>query len=160
VSHFSEIIETINVRCHLPAASRKRALQLVAQLLADDLISEDLLFDSLMARERLGSTALGEGVALPHCRIKGATTRGALVSLPEPVNFEAGDSEPVDLLFVLIVSEEETTAHLEALSVLARIFSMPQNRSCLRACSSDETLLSSFLAQLTQQGQGPGALSA
>lgn len=139
------------VRCHMSAASRKRALQLIAELMADEEVSADALFDALMGREKLGSTALGEGVAVPHCRIDASTMRAALVSLPEPVDFEASDGIPVDLLFVLVVPEEEQTAHLEALATLAGIFSQAGNRAELRACVSDESLHQTFLAQLANQ---------
>ena len=68
--HLQKLLESDCVRCHLPAASRKRAIQLIAELLADDEVGADVLFDELMGRERLGSTGLGEGVAIPHCRRK------------------------------------------------------------------------------------------
>ena len=156
--HLQTLLDGEHVRCNLPAASRKRALQLIAELLADEEVSADRLFDELMARERLGSTGLGEGVAIPHCRIHAANMRAALVTLPEPVDFEASDGTPVDLLFVLAVPEDEQSAHLEALSALAGIFSQPDNRAQLRACNDDEALRSTFGAQLTQQASGASAV--
>ena len=156
--HLQTLLEGNRVCCKLPAASRKRALQLVAERLADDHVNADALFDELMARERLGSTGLGEGVAIPHCRFQAPDMRAALVSLPEPVDFEASDGEPVDLLFVLAVPEDEQTAHLEALATLAGIFSQPDNRAQLRACTDDEALRSTFVTQLNNQV--PGAKSA
>jgi PTS system nitrogen regulatory IIA component len=135
----------------MSAASRKRALQLIAEMMADDDVSADALFDGLMGREKLGSTALGEGVAIPHCRIQADRMRAALVSLPEPVDFEASDGIAVDLLFVLVVPEEEQNAHLEALSALAGIFSQAGNRAALRACASDDSLRKTFTAQLADQ---------
>lgn len=157
--HLQTLLEGKRVRCKLPAASRKRALQLIAELLADEGVGADALFDELMARERLGSTGLGEGVAIPHCRISAHNMRAALVSLPEPVDFEAGDGAPVDLLFVLVVPEEEQTAHLEALSALAGIFSQPANRAQLRACTDDENLRSTFCAQLDNQATDTSAVA-
>ena len=77
--------------------------------------------------------------------------RAALVSLPEPVDFEAGDGEPVDLLFVLVVPESEQSAHLEALAILAGIFSQSDNRTKLRACTSDSALQELFITQLNAQ---------
>lgn len=149
--HLQKLLEGNRICCHLPAASRKRALQLIAELLADEQVSADVLFDELMARERLGSTGLGDGVAIPHCRIQATHMRAALVTLPEPVDFEASDAAPVDLLFVLVVPEDEQTAHLEALSTLAGIFSQADNRAQLRACADDDTLRSTFDAQLRDQ---------
>jgi PTS system nitrogen regulatory IIA component len=151
VHHLEKLLEGGCVRCHLPAASRKRAIQLIAELLADDEVGADVLFDELMQRERLGSTGLGDGVAIPHCRIPAAEMRAALVSLPQPVDFEAGDGEPVDLLFVLVVPESEQSAHLAALAVLAGIFSQSDNRTKLRACSSDDALQALFVEQLNAQ---------
>ena len=149
--HLQTLLEGPNVRCHLPAASRKRALQLIAEFLADAEVGADALFDALMARERLGSTGLGDGVAIPHCRINAAQMRAALVSLPEPVDFEASDGVPVDLLFVLVVPEEEQTAHLEALAALAAVFSQDDNRAHLRSCADDDALRHTFCAALTNQ---------
>ena len=148
MQHLRSLLDPARVRCHLPAASRKRALELIAELLCDDTISADDLFDALMARERLGSTALGKGVAVPHCRIAAQTMRAAMVSLPAPIDFEAGDSEPVDLLFVLVVPEGEQKAHLEALSNLAQVFDQPTNRAQLRACHDHAELFATFCQQM------------
>jgi len=158
VHHLHKLLDHGSVRCHLPAASRKRALQLIAELLADEHLAADTLFDTLMGRERLGSTALGEGVAIPHCRVETDEMRVALVSLPEGVDFEAADGEPVDLLFVLVVPENEKTAHLEALAALAAVFGRADNRSELRACATDTRLHDAFCAQL--DAQAPGAKRA
>ena len=157
MSNLEPLLADGNVRCHLPASSRKRALQQVAELIADagestdTALSSDTIFDGLMNRERLGSTGLGHGVAVPHCRIQAAQMRAAFVTLPEPIDYEASDGGLVDLIFVLAVPEQEQHAHLQALAVLAAIFSDPENRSALRACSSDQELYSTFCKQLAQQ---------
>ena len=134
------LLDAENVRCRATSSSRKRVLQLVAELVADDQIDADVLFDGLMTRERLGSTGLGYGVAIPHCRISCDQMRAAFVSLAEPIDYEASDGEPVDLLFVLVVPEEEQHAHLDALAALADIFSDPDNRAALRACVQGDEL--------------------
>lgn len=124
------------------AQSRKRVLEAAADLLAaryPDLSARNL-FDELMSRERLGSTGLGEGVAIPHCRIDCPTIVTAFLRLDEAVDFDAIDGEPVDLLFVLVVPLEETSAHLDLLATLARLFSDPENRHRLRAQRSDDAL--------------------
>ena len=77
--------------------------------------------------------------------------RAALVSLPEPIDYEASDGEPVDLLFVLVVPEDEQVAHLDALAALAEIFSDAANREALRACNDDEALREAMQARLAQQ---------
>ena len=82
------------------------------------------VFDSLFARERLGSTGLGQGVAIPHGRIKGLKDAlGAFLRLAQPVPFDAPDGKPVSLVFVLLVPEKATEKHLQILSELAQMFS-------------------------------------
>ncbi len=137
-----------NVVCHAEAKSRKRALQLIAELMSDSELDEDALFDGLMNRERLGSTALNDGVAIPHGRFDCARMKVALISLPEPIDYQAMDGQGVDLLFVLVVPADESQAHLDALAALARLFSSARNRAELRACDDDQSLLSAMQSQL------------
>lgn len=129
-------------RAALDAASRKRALEAAAELLAaeEPALSSRMIFDELMARERLGSTGLGEGVAIPHCRIPCERVHGAFLSLKDAVDYDAIDGERVDLLFVLIVPPEENSAHLDVLANLAGIFGDADNRAGLRSCTSDAAL--------------------
>ena len=94
----------------------------------------------LMTRERLGSTGLGEGVAIPHCRIPCEHIHAAMLKLEHSVDYDSIDGKPVDLLFVLVVPPEETTAHLELLAELARLFGESTNREQLRASQSDAEL--------------------
>ena len=87
-------------------------------------IGRSAVFDSLFARERLGSTGLGQGVAIPHGRIKGLKDAvGAFVRLASPVPFDAPDGNPVNLVFFLLVPEQATERHLQTLSELAQLFS-------------------------------------
>ena len=87
-------------------------------------IARSQVFDSLFAREKLGSTGLGQGVAIPHGRIKGLKEAvGAFVRLAQPVPFDAPDGQPVSLVFVLLVPEQATEQHLQILSELAQMFS-------------------------------------
>lgn len=146
-----ELLDESNVRCHAVASSRKRVLQYIAELVADEQLNADVIFDGLMARERLGSTGLGEGVAIPHCRISCEHIRVAFVSLPEPIDYEASDGEPVDLLFVLVVPHEEQSAHLEALAALAEVFSDAANRADLRAAHNDAELWQTMYQRLANQ---------
>ena len=151
VRRIEELLEPRLVRCNAAAASRKRVLQFIADVVADEHLVADVLFDGLLARERLGSTGLGEGVAIPHCRIACDHMRAAFISLEHPVDYDASDGEPVDLLFVLIVPEEEEHAHLEALAALAELFSSAENRAVLRACKSDIELCQSIIERLARQ---------
>lgn len=131
-------------------ASKKRALELLSTLIAQEQSGMDanLVFDSLLARERLGSTGLGHGVAIPHGRVRNATTSlGAFIRLQQPIDYDAMDGEPVDLLFGLLVPEESTEEHLQILARLAEMFSNPDFVKQLRHCSTaDElyTLLSTW----------------
>lgn len=145
-----ELLDETNVRCKADAGSRKRVLQVIAALMSNAEIGEDALFDALMARERLGSTGLGDGVAIPHCRLSCAQMRAAFISLPEGIDYEASDGAPVDLLFVLVVPEDEHEAHLQALAALAEVFADPGNRDAFRACAQDDELRMCMSEQLSQ----------
>ncbi len=125
------------------ASSKKKAIEQVAKLISDDAGELDLneLITSLMARERLGSTGLGHGIAIPHCRLAGCKqVVGALMRLEHPIEFDAIDGEPVDLLFALIVPQDANQAHLETLAALAERFEREDYRSALRAQDSAEAL--------------------
>lgn len=151
-----ELKEILDRQCtcaDLDAASRKRALEVASDLLAEHHpdLSARALFDQLMNRERLGSTGLGEGVAIPHCRIPCDHIIGAFLKLEEPVDYDAIDGKPVDLLFVLVVPPEETTAHLDVLAVLARLFENPENRRHLRAQHTDGALYEELIGLASNQ---------
>lgn len=127
----------------LEGGSKKRVFELISQVISDihpDL-SETAIFEGLFARERLGSTGVGEGVAVPHCRIKDSTTDCcALITLADPISFEAPDNKPVDLLVVLVVSGEARQEHLERLASISRACSDENLRQKLRSAESREKL--------------------
>ncbi|MCR9261553.1 MAG: PTS sugar transporter subunit IIA [Pseudomonadaceae bacterium] len=151
MSDISALINADNVHCHVDASSRKRVLQLAAELIGDATLPADTLFDALMARERLGSTGLGDGIAIPHCRSDCDAMRVGFISLATPIDYEASDGEDVDLLFILVVPEDEQHAHLHALAQLAEVFSDAQNRTDLRSCTSDAALLKQMQTCLANQ---------
>ena len=129
------------------ASSKKKVLEEASLLLAGDSFeaTEDTVYEGLLERERLGSTGVGHGVALPHARIKGLSMpRGAFIRLDESADFDAIDGEPVDLVFALIVPEETTEAHLQLLAQLAALFSEPRNRRTLRDADSADEVLDHF----------------
>lgn len=120
-----------DVDCH----SKKDALDTLAKTIADadNSTSQTEVFDCLCARERLGSTGLGNGIAIPHGRLKqGTKTIAAFMQLENGVDYDAVDKKPVDLLFALIVPEESTEEHLQILAKLAEMFSKPDIVSKLR----------------------------
>lgn len=138
------LITEPRIRCRLEVTSKKRLLESLAELLATarSQCSPALLFDLLNERERLGSTGLGEGIALPHARIDGIDHAvGAFVQLTQGVSFDAPGDQPVDLAFGLLVPSDATEAHLSLLAELAERFSDPQLRSALRAAESTDRLL-------------------
>lgn len=128
----------------LEIGSKKRLLELLGELLADadPGLNSEGVFGHLLERERLGSTGLGHGVALPHARMKEVTNAvGAFVQLQEPVSFDAIDDKPVDLAFGMLVPESANEVHLQLLSQLASMFSDPQLRQDLREAASKEQIL-------------------
>lgn len=129
----SQLLPESHVRLGLAAGSKKRVFEQAAQLFENSLgIAHTLVFDSLFAREKLGSTGLGQGIAIPHGRIKGLKeATGAFIRLAEPIAFDAPDGRPVSMLFVLLVPEQATETHLQILSELATRFADRQFREQL-----------------------------
>jgi len=125
MSLVAKLLPPANVLLDLPVSSKKRLFEQVGLLFENNHgIARSLVFDSLFARERLGSTGLGQGVAIPHGRIKSLKDAlGAFVRLAQPVPFDAPDGKAVHLLFVLLVPEQATEKHLQILSELAQMFS-------------------------------------
>ena len=124
------------VRSGVPSGSRKRTLQVLGEVLAgaEPGISAQAVFDRLVARERLGSTGLGDGCALPHARVPGlGHTLAAFLRLEHGVDFDAPDQEPVDLVFGLLVPDESTDEHLQVLAAIAQVLSDATLRSSLRS---------------------------
>ena len=119
------IIEPERVDTKVDANSKKRALEYISELISKNNPSMNPIdvFDSLLAREKLGSTGVGQGVAIPHGRMKSCQKPvGAFIRLSQAIDFDAIDNKPVDLLFALLVPEESTNEHLEILSSLAEMF--------------------------------------
>lgn len=135
----SRLLPPSNVLLDLQASSKKRAFEQAGLLFENNHgIARATVFDSLFARERLGSTGLGQGVAIPHGRIKGLKEAvAAFVRLAEPVPFDAPDGRPVRLLFFLLVPEQATQQHLDILSELAQMLSdKPFRENLLRLTES------------------------
>ena len=128
---------------NVPGGSKKRVLEQIANLVARELPGFDSqdIFDSLVARERLGSTGFGNGIAIPHCRLTGCKAPiSAILHLDAPVDFDALDGAPVDLVFVLLVPEAATEEHLELLRQIASMLDRAEVRERLRRASDGEAL--------------------
>ena len=129
MSHIARLLPLENILLDLDAGSKKRVFEQAGLLFENSKgIARATVFDSLFAREKLGSTGLGQGIAIPHGRIKGLKeATGAFLRLAAPVPFDSPDGKPVSLLFVLLVPEQATEQHLQILSELAQRFS---DRAC------------------------------
>lgn len=143
----SELLELERISCNTHAASKKRVLEQLSELLAGNQseLTQTQVFDSLLTRERLGSTGLGHGVAIPHGRVKNSDkTLVALIKLDHGIDYDAIDNKPVDLLFALLVPEQSTDEHLQLLSQLAEMLSDPELVKQLRTANSSNSLLSTI----------------
>jgi PTS system nitrogen regulatory IIA component len=133
MTHFSKILPRENIALDLDVSSKKRAFEQAGLIFENNCgIARSHVSDNLFARERLGSTGLGHGVAVPHGRIKGLKAPiAAFVRLNEPIPFESPDGEPVKLLVFLLIPDHVTQQHLEILSEVAEMFSDDAFRSGL-----------------------------
>ena len=131
------------------ASNKKRVFERAGELFeASCGVSHTLVFESLLSREKLGSTGLGHGVAIPHGRIKGLQeASGAFLRLAEPIEFDAPDGRPVSQLFVLLVPEQATETHLQILSELATGFANKAFREKLAAAPDAASVLALFSAE-------------
>lgn len=123
-------------------ATRKQAILKLAGALAEKLdIEERTIFEAVMQREQLGSTGVGEGVAIPHARIKGLEAPvGALLRLDEGIDFDAVDERPCDLIFMLLAPDTAGADHLRALAQVSRAFRRPEVREQLRAAADRDAI--------------------
>lgn len=146
----SEILSQNRVTNISEMSSKKAALESLARLIssADPALTQIEVFESLIAREKLGSTGLGHGIALPHGRRKGGgKTIGAFMKLQTGVKYDAIDQKPVDVLFALLVPEQSTEEHLQVLSKLATIFNEDSLIDRLRECDSAEDIFQILVCQ-------------
>jgi len=125
MNQIAKLLPVESVVVDLDASSKKRVFEQAGLLFENNQgIGRSVVYDALFAREKLGSTGLGQGIAIPHGRIKGLKeAKGAFLRLAVPVQFDAPDGKPVGLLFVLLVPEAATEHHLQLLSELAQMFS-------------------------------------
>ncbi|MCH8501246.1 MAG: PTS IIA-like nitrogen regulatory protein PtsN [Aliidiomarina sp.] len=130
--NLQEILSPDCTRVRVAESSKKRVLEYISQLLAPKLagVSKSDIFDSLLQRERLGSTGIGLGIAIPHGRLENAGQPvAALITLEQPINFDAIDNQPVDLVFALLVPKDNPEIHLKTLSAVAERLN---NKECCR----------------------------
>lgn len=142
----SNLLSASQVLLELDASSKKRVFEQAGMLFEKHLgLARTIVFDSLFAREKLGSTGLGQGIAIPHGRIKGLKqAAGAFLRLVNPVPFDSPDGRPVNLLFVLLVPEQATEQHLQILSELAQRFAERSFREALQAAAAASEIVALF----------------
>lgn len=137
------LISKNSIVCDADIRSKKRALEFLAELLSKESASADSfdIFQHLTEREKLGSTCLGHGVAIPHARARGNDKAiGAFIKLKHGIDFDSPDNNPTDLLFALMVPEHYTDEHLQILSGLASCFSDDALRASLRSANTSQEL--------------------
>ncbi|TNF37089.1 MAG: PTS sugar transporter subunit IIA [Gammaproteobacteria bacterium] len=147
----TKLIAPDRVVCLSDISSKKRVLEKLSELLCQGAVGFETseVFNRLIERERLGSTGLGHGVALPHGRMgDNEMTVGAFIKLDEGVDFDSPDRQPADLLFALLVPEHHTSEHLQILASLAGMFSDTEFCNRLRHCSDDQELYNTLIGWL------------
>jgi len=140
---FSNLIKIDQIRLNNGASSKKKALEAISQIITDNYpeYNTNHVFETLIERERLGSTGIGHGVALPHGRLTECTAPiGVFISLSDGIDYDAIDKAPVKLLFALLIPEHSTEEHLQILAKLAEFFRNSDNRQKLENATSSETV--------------------
>lgn len=143
------LVNADNISYHDEATSKKRVLENLSRLLAANsaALSAEKIFQVLLERERLGSTGLGKGVAIPHARVPDLThTVAAMLTLAEPVDFEAADGQPIDIAFGLLVPEDDSEHHLQHLSRLVTLFRDADCCGKIRQAGSAEAVFEYLLS--------------
>lgn len=149
----SQILSPEGVRVLSSMSSKKRLFQEIAELSAAACGTEsETLFSALQDRENLGPTGVGKGVALPHARVDSLdTVRGAFIRLEKPLNFDAVDRQPVDLVFALFAPEGAGVEHLKALALVSRTLRDAAVRTKLRANADPATIYTILTEAQTSQ---------
>jgi len=143
------LVNAENISFHNPATSKKKVLEELSNQLASNsnATTADEIFDALLERERLGSTGLGKGVAIPHARIPNIPhTIAAMLTLEKPVDFESIDKQPIDIAIGLLVPEDDSEHHLQHLSRLVTLFRTPETCAKIRTAESAENIFETLLA--------------
>ena len=139
----SDLLPLENIAINVAGSSKKRVIEKLSVFLSERIngVQSDEICHGLIARERLGSTGLGDGIAIPHCRLATCKNITAVFfRLNTSVDFEATDNTLVDLVFALIVPEEQNEAHLNALSTIVTLLQNKKNCVALRGAESNKML--------------------
>ena len=145
---FENIIQPDGVLCNASARSKKHCLEILSELLVRSTphIASESIFEGLFDRERLGCTGLLNGAAFPHCRVKGLEASvAALIRLAEPIDFDAADGEPVDLVFGMMVPEDLEESDRAEIKRITQILSDEDFRARLRAQNTSGDLYDALI---------------
>lgn len=144
VLQLSTVLRPECTRSTVHCQSKKRALEIISELAARQLnIPSQIIFDAILTRERMGSTGIGGGIAIPHGKLEDDNALdaiGVFIQLEQPIAFDAIDNQAVDLLFALLVPAEQCKTHLHTLSLVAKRLADKTVCRRLRAAQSDEEL--------------------
>ena len=148
--NLASILTPERTKCGMKAASKKKALEQIAEFVCESRPNLDPieLFEKLIERERLGTTGLGNGIAIPHCRLPNCESIiGALVQLEDGIDYGSFDQEDVRVVFLLVVPEEEVDEHLQTLSAIASRLQADDYRKALLNAESDMDLYSAAVKE-------------
>ncbi len=140
---FSNLIKIDQIQLNNSASSKKKSLESISQIIHENYpeLSAHKIFETFIDRERLGSTGIGHGVALPHGRLVECNdTIGVFISLENSIDYDAIDQQPVKLIFALLIPEHSTDEHLQILAQLAGFFREDSHRENLNNATSPETV--------------------
>lgn len=135
------LLDRDGVAARAHAATKRQALHLLAEAGAKKTgVPAEAVFEALLLREAAGSTGVGQGVAVPHARLPIDRMTGVFLRLDQPVEFEAVDERPVDLIFALFAPEDADVEHLRALAKVSRLLRQPELREQLRKARTEDAL--------------------
>lgn len=146
------LIEPKDVHLSVPASCKRSVLERLAELCSSRYgLDCDAVLEKLIQRERLGSTGVGHGIAIPHARVDIPELSGMVLRLRNKIDFESIDSEPVDIVFLLLAPEADNASHLKALSRVARTFRMPGVVRALRGADDPEAAYAALVSESDQE---------
>ena len=138
------IVSLDRTECAVQCNSKKRILEIISGIAAKNNpdIDEATVLSALLARERMGSTGIGNGIALPHGRLAGLEKVIAIVVTTTPaINFDAIDNKPVDIFFTLLVPQEQTDGHLQTLAMVAGKLSDKETINSIRKAATSDDII-------------------
>jgi PTS system nitrogen regulatory IIA component len=146
------LVSLDRTQCAVQCNSKKRILEIISDIAAqnNDDISASVVLDALLGREKMGSTGIGNGIALPHGRLDGLNDVLAIVVTSTPaIDFDAIDDKPVDIFFTLLVPAEQTEGHLQTLALVAQKLNDKQIVKAIRNATSSDDILSALSQDLS-----------